>query len=132
MSNDLLKDFGAHFQKLRIEAGYEDQKEFAEALGVQPSTISMYENGRRLPKYIYWKKILKLLKCESLDILFKLIIGKLEDKDEMSTLIDHVRKIYKISGARNELYHQIDIIKRLYHLEKKLSQPLIQGKQLEV
>ena len=52
--------FGTRLRKLRTDKGY-TQKEFARLLGVSPSAIGMYEQGRREPDNAVLVSMCKLL-----------------------------------------------------------------------
>lgn len=48
------------------------QKDFADQVGVSRQTISALENGRYNPSLLLAYKITKLLKCNSIEEVFKL------------------------------------------------------------
>lgn len=54
-------------KKMRIDAGY-TQEEFAKKIGVSIRTYGNYEQGRRFPRPMLMKKILKELNTESANI----------------------------------------------------------------
>jgi len=124
MSKKLLESIGTHLKKLRIEAGYKTQEKFAKALNVSKSTIGNYEMGRNLPSSKYWERMINLLKCNTLDELFEPIFQHNRNTNKINELIAKVKRIYKNEDARRELYHQIDIINRLYNLGIKYKREL--------
>jgi len=68
--------------------------------------------------------MINLLKCNNLDELFEPIFQHNRNTNKINELIAKVKRIYKNEDARRELYHQIDIINRLYNLGIKYKREL--------
>lgn len=77
----------------RIKSGLM-QKQLAEELGISPSTIGMYEQGRRTPDYDILDKICRILKISvfdffienevfDADIIFKYLIERLSSDSDV-------------------------------------------------
>lgn len=60
----ITKKLGKRIQKLRKEAGYNSQEEFAEALGLSRTHIGHIEQARKNPSMEVLVKIAKKLKVE--------------------------------------------------------------------
>jgi len=117
LSDELLKDFGEYLQKLRLNAGYKTQELFAKALKISKSAIGNYEAGRNLPDHKYWKNILVLLKCNSLDELFKPLLKDLKKDTEMDLIIERIKRIYKIPEGKRKIIDYIDVLERAYNIQ---------------
>ena len=81
--------FGNRLKKLRTEKGY-TQKELALLLGVSPSTVGMYEQGRREPENAVLAEM-----CRLLDTTADYLIGFPQDNEEqeVSDVIDDFTKL---------------------------------------
>jgi len=126
LSDELLKDFGKYLQKLRLNAGYKSQERFAKALNISKSAIGNYEAGRNLPDHKYWKNILVLLKCKSLDELFKQLLKDLKKDTEIDMIIKRIRRIYNIPEGKRKIVEYVDVLEKAYNIktpsERKQSQ----------
>lgn len=60
----ITKKLGKTIQKLRKQAGYSSQEEFAEVLGLSRTHIGHIEQGRRNPSMDVLVKIARKLKVE--------------------------------------------------------------------
>lgn len=79
--------FGTRLKKLRTEQGY-TQKELATLLGVSPSTVGMYEQGRREPE----NYVLTLM-CRLLNTTPDYLIGFSKEKEKPETEKQEVRDV---------------------------------------
>ncbi len=81
--------FGTRLKQLRTEKGY-TQKELALLLGVSPSTVGMYEQGRREPENAVLAEM-----CRLLDTTADYLIGFPQDNEEqeVSDVIDDFTKL---------------------------------------
>lgn len=121
MQNELLEKIGKHIQKLRKEAGYKTQESFAKELNISKSSVGNYESGQNLPSYKYWLQMIKLLKCNTIEELFEPLFIHVSKNSELESLLNRIKRVYKIPKANKELYHQLDIIERLYNISSSES-----------
>ena len=80
--------FGNNLKRLRMEKGY-TQKDIADRLGMSPSAVGMYEQGRREPD----NEVLASL-CKLLDTTPDYLIGfTRQEEQEVGDVIDDFTKL---------------------------------------
>ncbi len=82
--------FGSRLKELRNKKGY-TQKELAELIGVSPSTVGMYEQGRREPENSVLSKL-----CSILGTTTDYLIGftpQQTEQQEVGEVIDDFTKL---------------------------------------
>lgn len=62
--------------KLRHNAGFKTQTDLAKAIGVKQSTVAMWENEKRRPRYKYVEKLANVLNVENSIIINCFLINK--------------------------------------------------------
>jgi transcriptional regulator with XRE-family HTH domain len=58
------KQIGEKIRARRLEVGFKTQRELAEAMGVDPSRVNIWENGRHLPEGELRKELLATLQAD--------------------------------------------------------------------
>lgn len=112
------KDFGKNFQKLRLEAGFDNQKDLAKSIGVRETTIGMWERSERLPRPIYWRKLIIKLRC-TLDELFKPIIKDIKIKTEDIKIADLIRRLRNICRENENIYMVDGVFKTIEQSQER-------------
>lgn len=62
-----------NIRNIRIEAGM-SQKEWAKKIGIDPSSVCLYEKGDRFPSPKTIKKIIELAKENGIDVKFSQLV----------------------------------------------------------
>ncbi len=115
---DLKERIGQRFTELMNTVKL-DRKQIAKAVNAKPTAVEFWQNGGRTPKLKYWRDILKVLKCYSLDSLFKPVIDEIKKDTELDKLMNIIKTIYKNVEAKNELYVYLEIIYKHHDIMKK-------------
>ena len=111
-----LSEIGKYLQTLRVNAGYRRQIDLAKTLGISTGAIGHYESGRNLPRSKNWKKMLELLKCNSLDELFEPVIKGFEKNTEIESFIKRIKRLYNLQETNQQLNSFIEILEKAYGL----------------
>jgi transcriptional regulator with XRE-family HTH domain len=113
---------GKNLKKLRLTAGY-NQKEIADKIGVSVSTISSWENGKKLP---YGKNLQKLIDFFSLseaDIFSENIEEVIQKQDFMDFSYERLKikdGIYLVAKGNTGLSHDAALLRKAEKILKAL------------
>ncbi len=118
MPDKPFKKVGKHLQGLRKIAGYKTQEDLAKPLGIGKGSVGHYETGRNLPHSRNWKKMLELLKCNSLDELFEPIIKGFKKNTEIESFIKRIKRLHNLIETSGQIKSFVKTLEKAYGLKQ--------------
>ena len=114
--------FGKNLKKLRVYAGY-NQKQVAQKLGVSVSTISSWENGRKLPYGKNLQKVIDFFSITEADVFSDNIDQVIQKQDFMDFSYERIKikdGIFLVAKGDAVISHDAAWIKKAEKILKVL------------
>lgn len=128
------KRIGERLKGFRELRGFDSQTKFADALGVEQSTVQRWENGTFLPKDEQIEKIESVLGIKDLNKLFEDPHFEIEDfgLDASTGKIVRISDMFVVPDAKKIWAELIDLRMKLEKLEGRVESSEGEGNEEEV
>jgi len=118
--SQIRETLAENLARLRINAGFKSQEEFAKRIGVTRGSVWKYEHGRNFFPIDKLPSVLKVLECSFEDLFYPIFQN---EKDwELDKIFNMVKKIYKIPDGKEEMEKELKKIILMFEdrtIEKK-------------
>lgn len=108
---DLMKDIGNVIKNRRISLGL-SRAALSISLKIRKTTIGNWEDGIRFPKLKYWKDLLSVLECKTLDDIFNPVLEGINNEydPEYVKLCNDAKKIFRSTNKKKQLKDYIEFL----------------------